>query len=92
MDRRQAHTATDARVRHNLSPKPMSRAMINELVAGGAGVIGLGLFGGLILRPAWTSYTRLWERMAAAVLSLYVLAVLVGAGVMGALAAVYFWG
>ncbi len=51
----------------------MSRAMINELVAGGAGVLGLGLFAGLILRPAWTSYSRLWERVAAAVLSLYVL-------------------
>jgi hypothetical protein len=30
--------------------------------------------------------------MAAAVLSLYVLALLVGAGVAGALLAVYFWG
>jgi hypothetical protein len=70
----------------------MSRAAINELVAGGAGVIGLGLYAGLILRPAWVSYTRLWERLAATVLTLYVLAVLVGVGVVGALAAVYFWG
>jgi hypothetical protein len=30
--------------------------------------------------------------VAAAVLSVYVLAVFVGAGVAGALAAVYFWG
>ncbi|HEX3520331.1 MAG TPA: hypothetical protein VHT29_14960 [Solirubrobacteraceae bacterium] len=70
----------------------MSRATINELVAGGAGIVGLGVYAGLILRPAWTSYARLWERLAATVLSLYVLAVLVGAGVAGALAAVYFWG
>ena len=70
----------------------MSRATINELVAGGAAVIGLALYGALILRPAWTSYSRLWERVAATVLSLYVLAVLVGVGVVGALAAVYFWG
>jgi hypothetical protein len=70
----------------------MSRAAINELVAGGAGVIGLGLYAGLILRPAWLSYTRLWERVAATVLTLYVLAVLVGVGVAAALAAVYFWG
>jgi hypothetical protein len=70
----------------------MSRTAINELVAGGGGVIGLGLYAGLILRPAWTAYSRLWERMAAAVLSLYVLALLVGAGVAGALVAVYFWG
>jgi len=70
----------------------MSRATINELVAGGGALVGLALYAGLILRPAWTSYSRLWERMAATVLSLYVLAVLVGVGVVGALAAVYFWG
>jgi len=70
----------------------MSRATINELVAGGAGVLGLALYAGLILRPAWSSYSRIWERLAATVLSLYVLAVLVGIGVVGALAAVYFWG
>jgi hypothetical protein len=70
----------------------LSRTHINELVAGAAGVISLGLFAGLILVPVWSSYTRMWERMAATVLSLYVLAVLLGLGVAGALAAVYFWG
>jgi hypothetical protein len=47
---------------------------------------------GLILAPAWSSYSRVWERLAATVLSLYVLAVVVGAGVLGALLAVYLWG
>ena len=47
--------------------------------------------GGCVV-PAWSSYSRLWERLAAAVLSLYVLAVLIGVGVAGALAVVYFWG
>lgn len=70
----------------------MSRAQINELVAAGSAIIGLALYGALILRPAWTAYSRLWERLAAAVLSLYVLAVFVGAGVAGALAVVYYWG
>ena len=70
----------------------MSRATINELVGSGAVVFGVALYAGLILRPAWTSYSRLWERLAATVLSLYVLAVLVGIGVIGALAAVYYWG
>lgn len=70
----------------------MSRATINELVAGAAGVFGFALYAGLILRPAWSSYSRMWQRLAATVLSLYVLAVLVGIGVVGALAAVYFWG
>ncbi|HEV3047759.1 MAG TPA: hypothetical protein VGY13_10410 [Solirubrobacteraceae bacterium] len=70
----------------------MTRTQINEAVAAGAAVLSLALFAGLILRPAWLSYTRLWERLAATVLSLYVLAVLVGVGVVGALAAVYAWG
>jgi len=79
-------------VRNNPGSKLMSRSEINEVVAAGAGLVSLLLFGALILRPAWVSYSRTWERLAAAVLSLYVLAVLVGAGVVGALAAVYFWG
>lgn len=70
----------------------MSRTFVNELVAVCAGVFGLALYIGLILVPAWTSYTRMWERVAAGILSLYVLAVLVGIGVAGALAVVYFWG
>jgi hypothetical protein len=57
-----------------------------------AGVFGLALYGGLILAPAWTAYSRLWERVAASILSLYVLAVFVGIGVAGALAVVYYWG
>lgn len=70
----------------------MSRTVINDLVAVCAGVFGLALFAGLILVPAWSSYSRLWERVAASILSLYVLAVLVGIGVAGALAVVYYWG
>jgi hypothetical protein len=70
----------------------MSRTAINDLVAACAGTFGLALFAGLILIPAWTAYSRLWERLAATVLSVYVLAVLVGVGVLGALVAVYFWG
>ncbi len=70
----------------------MSRSTINELVAIGAGTFGLVLYAGLILVPAWTAYTRVWQRVAATILTLYVLAVIVGVGVGAALAAVYFWG
>jgi hypothetical protein len=70
----------------------VSRTTINWLVGGGAAVLCLALYAGLILVPAWTSYSRLWERLAAGFLTLYVLAVLVAVGVAGALAAVYFWG
>jgi hypothetical protein len=70
----------------------MSRTDVDYLVAACAAVFGLALFAGLILMPALTSYGRLWERVAAGVLSLYVLAVLVGIGMVAALAVVYFWG
>jgi hypothetical protein len=70
----------------------MSRSTINDLVVACAGVFGLALYAGLILVPAWTSYSRLWERVAASILSLYVLAMFVGIGVAAALVAVYYWG
>jgi hypothetical protein len=70
----------------------MSRTAVTDLVAVCAGVFGLALYAGLILAPAWTAYSRLWERLAATVLSVYVLAVLVGVGAAGALVVVYFWG
>jgi hypothetical protein len=70
----------------------VSRAAVSELVAVCAGVFGLALYVGLILVPAWSAYTRTWERVTALVLSLYVLAVFVGIGVAGALVVIYYWG
>lgn len=69
----------------------MSRTTINELVAVCAGTFGFALYAGLILVPAWTAYTRFWQRVAATVLTLYVLAAIIGVGVGAALAAIYFW-
>ena len=48
-----------------------------------AGVFGLAAYVGLILVPAWSAYSRFWERLAATVLSLYVLVALLGIGVPG---------
>jgi hypothetical protein len=70
----------------------MSKTAVTDLVAVCAGVFSLALFAALILAPAWASYTRAWERVAASILSLYVFAVLVGAGVLAGLAVVYYWG
>jgi O-antigen ligase len=54
-------------------------------IVGAAVVIGLVVWIALVLVPAWGSYSRLWDRFLATLLSLYVLAafVLVGAGVGG---------
>jgi hypothetical protein len=69
----------------------MDRTTVSYLVGVCAGVFGLALYAGLILVPVWNSYSRLWERLAATVLTLYVLAVLVGAGVGLAAVGIWFW-
>jgi hypothetical protein len=52
-------------------------------IVGAAVVIGLVVWVALVLVPAWGSYSRLWDRFLATLLSIYVLAafVLLGAGV-----------
>lgn len=43
----------------------------------------------LILVPAWRCYGRLWERLAASVMTLFILATLLGIGVAIGLAVVW---
>ena len=69
----------------------MSNQSITYLVGACCGVFGLAAYAGLILVPAWNAYSRLWERVAAAFLSLYVLAAFIGLGVVGGAAVVWFW-
>jgi O-antigen ligase len=69
----------------------MSNEAVTYLVAACAGVFGLAAYVGLILVPAWTAYSRAWERAAAAFLSLYVLVAFVGVGAVGGAAIVWFW-
>jgi hypothetical protein len=52
-----------------------------EVVFGVAGAIIVAGYAVFILAPAWTSYGRLWERLAACVLTLFMLATLLGVGV-----------
>jgi hypothetical protein len=61
------------------------------LIAGAAGAISLVAWLVLVAIPAWTSYSRLRDRLLAMVLSVYVLAafVLTGAGI-GALVLWYY--
>jgi hypothetical protein len=53
-----------------------------------AGVIAYIAF---ILVPAWGAYSRIWQRLAASFLTLYVLAAFIIAGAAGGAAIVYFW-
>lgn len=69
----------------------MSNTEVTYLVGALCAVLGLGAYVTFILVPAWTAYSRVWERLLAAVLSLYVLAAFVAVGVVGGAAIVWFW-
>jgi hypothetical protein len=69
----------------------VSNTAITYLVAACCGVFGLAAYAAWILVPAWSAYTRLWERVAATFLSLYVLAAMIGVGLVGGAAVVWFW-
>lgn len=60
----------------------MSNTHVTYLVGGCSVVIGLIFFSVLVVVPAITAYRRVWERMVVLVLSAYVLAALVGIGVL----------
>jgi hypothetical protein len=64
----------------------VSNQAITYLVATCLGVFGLSAFCALVVAPAITAYRRPLERVAVVILSLYVLAALIGVGlVIGAL-------
>ena len=70
----------------------MSRTNIIYIAAGACTVLGLGVWVMMILVPAWTAYRRLWQRLVAAMLSLYVAGVMAGFGiVLGVLVVPWAW-
>ena len=60
----------------------MSTTSITYLVGACASVFGFAAFCAFVVVPAITAYRRPLERVAVVVLSLYVLAALVGVGVL----------
>jgi hypothetical protein len=60
----------------------VSNQSITYLVGACACVVGLAAFCTLVVVPGVTAYRRAFERVVAVVLSLYVLAALVGIGVL----------
>jgi hypothetical protein len=69
----------------------MSNETITYVVGAGLGVLGLVTFAMLVVVPAITAYRRPMERVAVVVLSLYVLAALVGVGVLAGALVVLEW-
>ena len=64
------------------SRRRVSNQAITYLVGACLGVFGLAAFCLLVIVPAIATYRRVLERVAAFVLSLYVLAALIGVGVL----------
>lgn len=58
----------------------LSNPGTTEMAVAVAAPLALAAYIAFILIPAWTSYGRWWERAAAAFLTLYIVAVLVGVG------------
>ena len=69
----------------------MTSTQITYVVAATCGICALCAFVTLIAYPAWTSYSKTWERVAASFLSLFVLAALVMVGALGGAAIAYYW-
>jgi uncharacterized membrane protein len=69
----------------------MTNQQITYLVGAGLGVLGLIAFAMLVVLPAVTAYRGVLQRVAAVVLSLYVLAALVGVGVLVGALVVFEW-
>jgi hypothetical protein len=57
-------------------------------IAVAAGLVAV-CYVALILVPAWRCYGRLWERLAASVMTLFILATVLGIGVAVGLAVVW---
>ena len=60
----------------------LSNTTWTYIAAGGAALISVVAWVSLFLVPAFTSFSRWWERVVATVLSLYVLAAFVAAGLL----------
>ncbi|MBX5470147.1 MAG: hypothetical protein IRZ21_09655 [Thermoleophilaceae bacterium] len=62
-----------------------------QLVLIAAAVVALVAYVTLVVAPAWSSYGRLWERLAASFLTLYILATFLGVGLGIGFAVVWFY-
>jgi predicted acyltransferase len=69
----------------------MSNQAVTYLVGACLGVFGLAAFCALVVAPAVTSYRRPIERVGAVILSLYVLAALIGVGIVLGALIVFEW-
>jgi hypothetical protein len=70
----------------------VSRLDITYAVAAACGMTAVVAFVGVILVPAIGGYTRTRDRLVATMLSFYVLAAVIGLGLLAAAGVVWVWG
>jgi hypothetical protein len=58
----------------------MTDLSTTQIALGLAALVAGGAYVSLVAAPAWRCYGRLWEKLAAGVLTLFILATLVGIG------------
>ena len=58
----------------------LTKLTVPEIAIGVGALVALVAYVALIVIPAWTSYGRWWERIAASFMTLFILASLVGIG------------
>lgn len=69
----------------------MTNQDIISIVVVTCGLVAVGAWVALLVVPAWQSYSRIWERVAASFLTLYVLATLLVVGALTGALIAYYW-
>ena len=62
-----------------------------QIALGAAGLVTFVGYCVFIFAPAWASYGRMWEKIAAGFLSLFILATMVGIGIGIGVAGLYIY-
>jgi len=69
----------------------MSNLLITQLVVGVVAITAIGLFTWLVAVPAVAAREGFWQRLAAGLLSAYLLAVLAALGVAAGIGIIWAW-
>jgi hypothetical protein len=76
----------------NLASVNLSQLTVTEISVAAGGLVVLVAYAVLIVVPAWGSYGRWWERIAASFMTLFILLTLVGIGAGIGAVIIYSWG
>jgi hypothetical protein len=76
----------------NAAALHLSQLSPTQITVAAGALVALVAYVVLIVRPAWGSYGRWWERFAAVFMTLFILVTLVGIGAGIGAVIIYSWG